>query len=98
MSKAEFKAYVEQVFRRQNHVVDQLIRADSGADSEAFEADARLTRAEEAMQDACRPLIALVSAKAEKRRMDLADKLEMPRAVPACDAAVRAVEALLPIL
>ena len=97
MSKAEFKAYAEQVFRHQNRVVDRLIRADTDVESEGLATDARLLRAEEAMEDACRPLIGLVSAKAEKRRMALADKLEMPRAAPACDAAVKEVEALLPI-
>lgn len=96
MSKKQFKAYAEQVFRRQNRVVDRLIRADSGFEGDSIEPDARLLRAEEAMEDACRPLIDLVSAKAEKRRMKLADKLEMPNAAPACDRAVQAVEALLP--
>ncbi len=96
MSKAEFKAYVERVFRQQNRVVDRLIRADDGFDGQALEPDERLLRAEEAMEDACRPLITLVSAKAEKRKMKLADELEMPSAAPACESAVRAVEALLP--
>lgn len=92
MSRAQFKAYAEQVFRRQNRVVDGLIRADA----ESLEVDARLLHAEDAMEDACRPLIDLVSAKAEGRRMELADKLEIPRAAPACDRAVEQVEALLP--
>jgi len=96
MSKAEFKAYAERVFRHQNQVVDRLIRADDGFDGPDIEPDARLLRAEEAMEDACRPLIDLVSAKAERRRLKLVDKLEMPSAAPACDNAVRAVEALLP--
>lgn len=97
MSKAEFKAYAERVFRRQNRVVDRLIRADAGFDGDSIEPDARLLRAEEAMEDACRPLIDLVSAKAEGRKLKLADKLEMPSAAPACDRAVQDVEALLPI-
>jgi hypothetical protein len=96
MSRAEFKAYAETVFRRQNRVVDRLIRADVGLGDEGLAADARLLRAEEAMTDACRPLIDLVSAKAEGRKMDLLDKLEMPSAAPACDRAVKDLEALLP--
>ncbi len=91
MSKAEFKAYAERVFRYQNHVVDRLISAD-----EQGEPEARLLHAEETMEEACRPLIALVSAKAERRAMQISDKLEMPRATPACEQAVRAVDALLP--
>ena len=91
MSKAEFKAYAERVFRYQNRTVDRLISVE-----ELGVPDARLARAEEAMEEACRPLIALVSAKAERRALDLSDKLEMPRAAPACEQAVAAVDALLP--
>ena len=91
MSKAEFKAYAERVFRYQNHIVDRLIIAD-----EQGEPDARLLGAEETMEVPCRPLIALVSAKAEHRALQMSDKLEMPRAAPACEQAVAAVDALLP--
>jgi hypothetical protein len=90
MSKAQFKAYAERVFRHQNQVVDQLIAAD-----ERGEPDARLLDAEETMEEACRPLITLVSAKAEHRALEISDKLAMPRAVPACEQAVAAVDALL---
>lgn len=96
MSKAEFKAYAERVFRHQNQVVDRLIHADTAFEEQEVEPDARLLRAEEAMEDACRPLIKLVSAKAERRKRELADKLEMPSAAPACERAVEEVEALLP--
>ena len=96
MSKAEFKAYAERVFRHQNHVVDRLIRVDNAVEEQGVEPDARLLRAEEAMEDACRPLIKLVSAKAEGRKLKLADKLEMPSAAPACEHAVQDIEALLP--
>jgi len=96
MSKAEFKKYAERVFRQQNRVVDELIRLDERNVAQGLEADARLARAEETMEDACRPLIKLVSAKAERRKMKLADKLDMPSAAPACERAVHAVDALLP--
>lgn len=94
MRKAEFKAYAERVFRYQNRIVDRLIEADSGADD--GQSDTRLLAAEDAMEEACRALIALVSAKSERRAMALADKLHMPSAVPACERAVVAVDALLP--
>ncbi len=90
MSKAQFKAYAERVFRHQNSTVDRLISIN-----ERGELDARLLSAEEAMEEACRPLIALVSAKAERRALALSDKLEMPRAAPACERAVAALDALL---
>ena len=97
MSRAEFKAYAERVFRYQNRIVDRLIRADGAYGDEQGEPDAPLSRAEEAMEEACRPLISLVSAKAEHRALGLSDKLEMPRAAPACEHAVAAVDALLPV-
>ena len=90
MSKAQFKAYAERVFRYQNRTVDRLI-----SNNERGEPDARLLSAEEVMEDACRPLVALVSAKAERRALALSDKLEMPRAAPECERAVEAVDVLL---
>lgn len=91
MSKAEFKAYVREVFRRQNHATDRLIaRLDGGS------GDAALEAAEDAMQAACAPLIDLVQAKVDRRRLPLAEKLEMPHVAPACEAAVAKVEVLLP--
>ena len=96
MSRAEFKKYAERVFRRQNRVLDALIRVDERNAALDVEPDARLLRAEEAMEDACRPLIKLVSAKAERRKLQLADKLDMPSAAPACESAVELVERFLP--
>lgn len=90
MSKAQFKAYAERVFRYQNRTVDRLISIN-----ERGEPDARLLSAEGVMEDACRPLITLVSAKAEHRALALSDKLEMPHAAPECERAVWAVDALL---
>ena len=89
--KSEFKAYVKQVFLRQNRATERLIATlDAGADSPALDA------AEDAMQTACAPLIALVQAKVDRRRGSLADKLAMPEVAPRCEAAVARVEALLP--
>ena len=98
MSRAEFKAYAERVFRYQNRIVDRLIRADGAYGDEQGEPDARLSRAEEAMEEACRPLISLVSAKAEHRALGLSDKLEMPCAAPVCEHAVAAVDVLLSVV
>ena len=95
MTKPEFKAYVERVFRYQNQIGDELIRADELLDDGQILADARLPRGEEAMEQACRPLIALVNAKVEHQAMKLADQLEMPRAAPACERAAQEVDALL---
>jgi hypothetical protein len=85
------------VFRRQNRVVDRL---DSRRRRHSATKASRRTRAccapKRRWTDACRPLIDLVSAKAEGRKMDLLDKLEMPSAAPACDRAVKDLEALLP--
>lgn len=94
MGRAEFKAYAERVFRYQNRIVDRLIAVDG---DDYAQTDGRLLAAEDAMEEACRALISLVSAKAERRTLELSDKLQMPSAVPACERAVAAVDALLPL-
>lgn len=90
MDKETFKAYVREVFQRQNHATDEVIAAlDSGAELSALE------DAEEAMQLACAPLIELVQAKVAHKPLPLETKLEMPETAPRCEAAVAKVEALL---
>ncbi len=90
MDKQAFKAYVRDVFHRQNRATDEVIAAlDGGAELTALE------DVEEAMQLACAPLIDLVQAKVAKQPLPLEKKLEMPEAAPRCEAAVAKVEAAL---
>ena len=90
MDKQTFKAYVREVFHRQNRATDDVIAAlDGGAELSALE------DAEEAMQLACAPLIELVQAKVANKPLPLEKTLEMPETAPRCEAAVAKVEALL---
>lgn len=95
-SRDEFAAYVERVFRYHNRVVNDLIVASSLSGDLDLDEASPLVRAEDAMADACRPLNDTVSATIEGRELGLFQKLQMPSAVPACEAASRRVEALLP--
>lgn len=95
-SREAFAAYVERVFRYHNRVVNDLIVATSLGDESAFE-DASLIGAEAAMAAACQPLNDTVSATIEGRDTGFFQRLALPEAVPACEAASRRVEALLPV-
>ncbi len=95
-SRADFKAYVEQVFRYHNRVVNDLILATSLLDTEELDSASPLVRAEEAMAHACQPLNDVVAASIEGREIGFFHKLQLPEAVPACEAASRKLEALLP--
>lgn len=94
-SRAEFEVYVEHVFRFHNRVLNDLIVATSLMEGDELDADAPLVRAEESMARACQPLNETVSATFEGREIGFFQKLLLPAAVPACEAATRTVEALL---
>lgn len=95
-SRAEFEAYVERVFRYHNRVVNDLILTTSLFDTEEADASSPLVRAEEDMARACQPLNDVVTATIEGREIGFFHKLELLDAVPACEAASRELEALLP--
>lgn len=95
-SREDFAIYVENVFRYHNRVVNDLIVSTSLMGDTALDFGAPLLRAEEAMAQACRPLNDTVSASIEGRELGFFQKLALPEAVPACEAASRRVEALLP--
>lgn len=90
MDRQAFKAYLRELFLRQNRATDAVIAAlDDGVAQTALE------DAEEAMQLACAPLIDLVQAKVAQQPLSLDKKLELPEAAPRCEAAVAKVEAVL---
>lgn len=95
-SREEFAAYVEYVFRYQNRVVNELIVAASLLSEEALAGDPELVRAEESMATICRPLTDAVTARIEGRDIGFFHKLQLPESVPACEAASRRLERLLP--
>ncbi len=95
-SREAFASYVEAVFRYQNRVVNDLIVATSLSPDPAALEDAALMRAERDMAAACQALNTAVAARLEGREIGFFHKLELPRAVPACEAASRRLEQLLP--
>lgn len=95
LDKTAFAAYIEQIFRYQNRVIDDLIVADSLLEDTAAELDPRLVRAEEGMEEACQPLIDVVNARIEGRELGFFEKLQLPTMAPACEAATRKLEGML---
>ncbi|MGE0482758.1 MAG: hypothetical protein AB7Q81_01315 [Gammaproteobacteria bacterium] len=94
--REEFAAYVEHVFRFHNRVLNDLIMATAlGATGDAPE-DAGLQQAERRMTESCHPLNAAIAARIEGRRLGFFEGLALPQAVPACEAASRRLEALIP--
>ncbi|MCG3200899.1 MAG: hypothetical protein NFCOHLIN_00761 [Gammaproteobacteria bacterium] len=90
-TRAEFERYVEQVFRYQNLVGNDLI-ARAGFDEKVPPA---LVEAEEHMVRSCQALNAVVIARAEDRDPGLALKRDLTRTIAACDQAAHAVGRLL---
>lgn len=90
-TRAEFERYVEQVFRYQNLVGNDLI-----ARSVTYEEmPPALAAAEEQMVRICHALNAVAVARAEDRDPGLALKRELARTIADCDQAAHAVGRLL---
>ncbi|CAL1240520.1 hypothetical protein [Candidatus Methylocalor cossyra] len=94
MSQEQFSRYVEHVFRYHNRVMNQLIDAGQGAKSPK-DAEA-LSAAEAKMVETCRPLNEVVSESLSGQSLGLQTELELVDTVPACEAATRTVEGLIP--
>ena len=92
----EFKKYVEQVFRRQNKVTNQLIEIfeeePDNIDEETYDA---LEDAEEEMQDACVVLNKIAAQKSHEEKISLQLKYKALKTVGHCDRATKNVENLL---
>jgi hypothetical protein len=95
MSRDEFAAYTEAVFRRYNRAVDDLIVAGSLDDDEGTESAPELLRAEDAMGTACMPLMVAVTAHIEGHDLGFFERLQMPQAVAACAYATQRLETVL---
>ncbi|WP_125468942.1 hypothetical protein [Methylomagnum ishizawai] len=92
LSQEEFARYVERVFRHHNQVMNALIEAEDAEDAE----DGALAAAEARMTEACDPLNEVVSESLSGASADLQTQMALIDAVPACEAATRIVEGLLP--
>lgn len=92
LSQEEFARYVERVFRHHNQVMNALIEAGDTEDT----GDGALPAAEARMTEACAPLNEVVSESLSGASADLQTQMALIDAVPACEAATRTVEGLLP--
>ncbi|MCC6715685.1 MAG: hypothetical protein IT496_10675 [Gammaproteobacteria bacterium] len=90
-TREEFERYVEQVFRYQNLVGNDLIARSVSSE----EMPPALAEAEEHMVRSCHALNAVVIARAEDRDPGLALKRELARTIAGCDQAAQAVGRLL---
>ena len=88
LGSAEFRDYVERVFREQNRVADEL----------AFEAEAPgpaspgLASAEDELLGACAGVNELATAQRDRRRLGIGRSVRAARSVPECERATRAAE------
>ncbi|MFQ5660419.1 MAG: hypothetical protein ACE5GZ_08325 [Gammaproteobacteria bacterium] len=94
-SLEEFRAYAEQVFRRQNHASSEIIMLQLDAESEDNDQYSRLMNAEEKIIDACSPLNRMAARMAENRKINPSLKYEIFYSLSKCDHVTRDVETLI---
>ena len=92
LRSAEFRSYVERVFREQNRVADALAFALDAPG----EQDAELAAAEQQLLAACAGVNELATARRDQQRLGMSDSLGAARSVPDCERATRAADARLP--
>jgi hypothetical protein len=93
---AEFRAYVERVFREQNDVADRLAFAleDTAAADGTEHAD--LAAAEDRLLAACAGLNELATARRDEQRLGVRRSAGIARQAPECERATRAAREALP--
>jgi hypothetical protein len=92
LGSAEFREYVERVFREQNRVADAAAFALEAPGSP----DAELAAAEQALLAACSGVNELATARRDQQRLGMRKSARAARSVPNCERATRNVDALLP--
>jgi len=91
LTSAEFRAYVERVFRDQNRVADELafaLETDAGEGGE-------LAAAEQRLLESCAAVNELATARRDQQDLGMRRSVGAARTVPECEEATRAAEALL---
>ena len=91
LGSAEFRDYVERVFREQNRIADALAFALEAQGSP----DAELAAAEQQLLEACVGVNELATAQRDEQRLGVRRSASAARTVPQCEAATRAVSAKL---
>lgn len=89
LTSAEFRNYVESVFREQNRVADELAFEQESPAADTLDA------AEAVLLTACAGVNELATARRDERRLGLGRRLEAARGVPACEEATRAAQEAL---
>jgi hypothetical protein len=95
MSPEEFTQYIESVYRHQNQVTTKLIGSVGDFDADVDE-PAQVTAAVRKMVRVCEPFSKIVSQILLTELTGKGPNLELANSVPACDAASKEVEELLP--
>ena len=90
LGSAEFRDYVERVFREQNRVADAAAFA-----LEAPGSNAELAAAEQDLLAACAGVNELATARRDERRLGMRDNVRAARSVADCESAARALAAQL---
>jgi hypothetical protein len=91
LGSAEFREYVEHVFREQNRVADAVAFALEAPRAQ----DAELAAAEQELLAACAGVNELATARRDQQRLGMRSSLRAARSVPECERVTRAVDARL---
>ena len=91
LGSAEFRDYVERVFREQNRVADAVAFALEAPNVK----DPGLADAEQELLTACAGVNELATARRDQRRLGMRASVGAARSVPDCERATRAVDARL---
>jgi hypothetical protein len=94
MTKDQFAAHFERVFRYHNGVMNDLINSSENL-AESSPDGSAISEAEATMDEACEPLNEMVAAESVSEKVGFETVRLLPRAVPECEAATRQVEVLL---
>ena len=91
LGSAEFRDYVERVFREQNRVADDVAFALEAPGPPSTE----LAAAEQGLLAACEGVNELATARRDDRRLGMRASVRAARTVPDCERATRAADARL---
>jgi len=90
-----FRVYVEQVFRRQNRVINDLIYLLPEIEQTDGMFYACLTQAESDMLESCRHLNKLAASYRDDRKPGFFKRIKMSRSATGCDRATQKVQATM---
>ena len=98
VASAAFRDYVEQVFRAQNQIADELAFALEDLSPQRSDQARRLEVAEEELLQACSGLNELAVSRRDRDRPGSRQSLKAARSAPDCERAVQQAASLLRVL